>query len=92
MYRSNSKLLRKRKIPHIAIKLDQRIPYRNCEIWGQGLGLPNSIAYSLHCVSRNENAVIILDQLDALRWTQTNSSEAACGLHGINQTGRKLKL
>lgn len=66
----------KRKIPHIAIKLDQRIPYRNCEIWGQGLGLPNSIAYSLHCVSRNENAVIILDQLDALRWTQTNSSEA----------------
>ena len=66
----------KRKIPHIAIKLDQRIPYRNCEIWGQGLGLPNSIAYSLHCVSRNENAVIILDQLDALRWTQKNSSEA----------------
>lgn len=65
-----------RKIPHIAIKLDQRIPYKNCEIWGQGLGLPNSIAYSLHCISRNENAVIILDQLDALRWTQTNSSEA----------------
>lgn len=65
-----------RKIPHIAIKLDQRIPYKNCEIWGKGLGLPSSIAHSLHCTSRNENAVIILEQLDALRWTQANSSEA----------------
>lgn len=65
-----------RKIPHIAIKLDQRIPYKNCEIWGKGLGLPSSIAHSLHCTSRNENAVILLDQLDALRWTQANSSEA----------------
>ena len=65
-----------RNLPHIAIKLDQRIPHKNCEIWGQELGLPNSIVHSLHCVSRNENAVIILDQLDALRWTQANSSEA----------------
>lgn len=65
-----------RKIPHIAIKLDQRIPCKNCESWGKELGLPNSIAHSLHCISKNENAVIILDQLDALRWTQANSSEA----------------
>lgn len=65
-----------KKLPHIAIKLDRRIPHRNCEIWGQELGLPTSIVHSIHCVSRNENAVIILDQLDALRWTQANSSEA----------------
>lgn len=64
------------KIPHIAIKLDRRIPHRNCEVWGHSLGFPSSIAYSIHQVSRNENAVIILDQLDALRWTQANSSEA----------------
>ena len=65
-----------RKIPCIAIKLDRRIPHKNCEIWGKELGFPDSIAHSIHCISRNENAVIILDQLDALRWTQTNSSEA----------------
>ena len=63
------------KIPHIAIKLDRRIPHKNCESWGHDLGFPSSIAYSIHQVSRNENAVIILDQLDALRWTQANSSE-----------------
>ena len=65
-----------KKIPHIAIKLDRRIPHRNCEVLGHSLGFPSSIAYSIHQVSRNENAVIILDQLDALRWTQANSSEA----------------
>lgn len=64
------------KIPHIAIKLDRRIPHKNCESWGHDLGFPSSIVHSIHWVSRNKNAVIILDQLDALRWTQANSSEA----------------
>ncbi len=65
-----------KNIPHIAIKLDRRIPHKNCEFWGQELGFPDSIAHSIHLISRNENAVIILDQLDALRWTQAYSSEA----------------
>ncbi len=67
---------KREKIPHIAIKLDRRIPNGNCEKWGQDLGLTSSIAYAIHCLSKNEKAVIILDQLDALRWTQANSSEA----------------
>ena len=65
-----------KKIPHIAIKLDRRTPHKNCKSWGHDLGFPSSIAHSIHWVSRNKNAVIILDQLDALRWTQANSSEA----------------
>lgn len=63
-------------IPCVAIKLDRRIPHKNCKNWGEDLGLPGSIAYCIHTISRNENAIIILDQLDALRWTQSNSSEA----------------
>ena len=46
-----------KKIPHIAIKLDRRIPHKNCEIWGKELGFPSSIVHSIHCVSKNENAV-----------------------------------
>ena len=65
-----------KRIPYIAIKLDRRIPHGNCKKWGQDLGLPSSVAYAIHCISKNEKAVIILDQLDALRWTQANSSEA----------------
>ena len=63
-------------IVHIAIKLDVRIPNRSCEKWGQELGFQNSIVYAIHNISQNEKAVIILDQLDALRWTQANSAEA----------------
>ncbi|MBO5336863.1 MAG: hypothetical protein J6A94_07035 [Lachnospiraceae bacterium] len=64
------------KIPYIAIKLDRKMPHKSCEIWGQELGFPGSISYALHSMSKNKKAVIILDQLDALRWTQANSSEA----------------
>ncbi|MDE6055448.1 MAG: hypothetical protein K2G55_17215, partial [Lachnospiraceae bacterium] len=63
-------------IPHIAIKLDRRVPHSNCEVWGKELGLSGSIVHAIHCISKNEKAVIVLDQLDALRWTQANSSEA----------------
>lgn len=66
----------RKSMPYIAIKLDRRIPKENCERWGQELGLPSSAAYAIHCISKNEKAAIVLDQLDALRWTQANSSEA----------------
>ncbi|MCI9082763.1 MAG: hypothetical protein HFI70_10795 [Lachnospiraceae bacterium] len=64
------------RIPYVAIKLDRRIPKGNCKRWGKELGLSCSVAYAIHYISKNEKAVIVLDQLDALRWTQANSSEA----------------
>jgi hypothetical protein len=63
-------------IPYLAIKLDKRIPTGTAEKWGKDLGLPASIAHCIHSVSKNERAVIILDQLDALRWTQAHSRDA----------------
>ena len=64
------------EIMYLAIKLDKRIPYSTSEIWGNSMGLPASIAHCVHCVSKNKRAVIILDQLDALRWTQAHSGDA----------------
>ncbi len=66
----------RKRMPYIAIKLDRRIPKGSCEKWGKKLGLPSSVAYAIHCISKNQKALIVLDQLDALRWTQANSSEA----------------
>ena len=63
-------------IPYIAIKLDRRIPHGNSEILGKELGFSGSIVYALNTISKNKLAVLVLDQLDALRWTQANSSEA----------------
>lgn len=63
-------------IPYLAIKLDKRIPNMNAEKWGEDLGLPSSITHCIDSVSKNERAVIILDQLDALRWTLAHSRDA----------------
>ncbi len=64
------------EIPYIAIKLDKRIPENNTDEWGKKLGLPASISYCLNSISKERKAVIILDQLDALRWTQANSIDS----------------
>ncbi|MGB7604492.1 MAG: hypothetical protein WBL93_03350 [Lutisporaceae bacterium] len=63
-------------IPYLAIKLDKRIPNGTAEKWGKDLGLPASIAHCIHSISKNERAVIILDQLDVLRWTQAHSRDS----------------
>lgn len=65
-----------RNIPHIALKLDRRIPHGNAEIWGKDFGFTCSIVHVLDAISKNQVSVLIMDQLDALRWTQTNSYEA----------------
>ena len=60
----------------MAIKLDKRLPEKNTREWGKCLGLPSSISYCIDSISKERKAVIILDQLDALRWTQANSIES----------------
>lgn len=67
---------RDENIPYLSINLDNHIPLENANKWGESLGLPASIAHCIHSVSKNERAVIILDQLDALRWTQGHSRNA----------------
>ncbi|MDR0126041.1 hypothetical protein [Bacillus zhangzhouensis] len=64
------------EIPYLAIKLDKRVPSMTAEKWGEELGLPASITHCIHSVSKNKRAVIILDQLDALRWTLAHSRDA----------------
>ncbi len=66
----------KEDIPYIAIKLDRRIPRGSSDLWGKELGFSGSVVYALNALSRDRRGVLVLDQLDALRWTQANSSEA----------------
>lgn len=63
-------------IPYLAIKLDKRIPSETSNRWGESMGLPDSPVFCLDAISKNTKAVLILDQLDALRWTQAHSGEA----------------
>lgn len=61
---------------YLAVKLDKRIPHETAERWGQSMGLPASVSQCLNAVSCDKKAVLIFDQLDALRWTQAHSSES----------------
>lgn len=69
-------LCEQESVPYLAIKLDKRIPINNTEAWSYDMGLPASISHCIDSVARDKNAVIILDQLDALRWTQAHSGLA----------------
>lgn len=70
--------------------MDKRVPSGCAEKWGMDLGLPDSIAHTLNGIAKNENAVIILDQLDALRWTQSHSRDALIVCSEIIQQVKEL--
>lgn len=80
------------EIPYIAIKLDKRIPENSTEEWGKKLGLPNSISYCLDSISKEKKAVIVLDQLDALRWTQANSIDSVFVCKQLIQEIERINL
>ena len=66
----------KSNILHLDLKLDCYIPEGTAQEWGEKLGFPASISYCLNAFSKEDNTVLILDQLDALRWTARNSKSS----------------
>ena len=66
----------KSNILHLDLKLDCYIPEGTAQGWGEKLGFPASISYCLNAFSKEDNTVLILDQLDALRWTAKNSKSS----------------
>jgi hypothetical protein len=67
--------LKEQNIPVLAIKLDRRIPKDTAQKYGESLGLSAS---PIHCLSAlsNKHCVLILDQLDAIRWTSMHNRSA----------------
>lgn len=79
-------------IRYLALKLDKNPPISNPEKWGEDLGLSASIVHCIHDISRTERAVIILDQLDVLRWTQSHSRSALTVCEEIINQAKCLNL
>jgi len=61
--------LHERGTPFLALRLDRKNPAGSARQFGQDLGLPESPVNCLDAVASGRTAVLILDQLDALRWT-----------------------
>ncbi len=68
--------LRNQKIPYLPIRLDRRIPNANAKLFGEDMSLPELPAYCLAGWAIGRKSVLILDQLDAIRWTSAHSSTA----------------
>lgn len=61
--------LKNRNIPFLPLRLDRRPPSDCTRSYGDSMGLPDSPALCLAAISEQQPCVLILDQLDALRWT-----------------------
>ena len=79
-------------IPYLAIKLDKHIPEYNSKKWGETLGLPASIAQCINAISNDRRGVLILDQLDAIRWTQVHTGDALLICDEIIDEVRNINL
>ena len=63
-------------ILYLPIRLDIRHPEKTAKHFGQAIGLPDSPAICLGAFAEERPCVLILDQLDAIRWTSTHSADA----------------
>ena len=70
------KFLNKNHILYLSLKLDKHTPICSADAYGKHLGLPESPIHCLATMAAGKNCVLILDQLDSLRWTANHSGEA----------------
>ncbi|MBW0933538.1 AAA family ATPase [Priestia megaterium] len=61
---------------YIPVRVDRRVPKNTAEQYGKDIGLPDSPVYCLASIAEGQDAVLIIDQLDAIRWTSNHSSNA----------------
>ncbi len=65
--------LQQQNIPYLPIRLDRRTPRNTARQFGINLGLPESPANCLAGLAADRKCFLILDQLDAIRWTAAHS-------------------
>lgn len=68
--------LRKQNIPYLPVRIDRKIPDKNAKQFGEDMGLPESPIFSLAGLAAGRKSVLILDQLNSIRWTVAHSTDA----------------
>ena len=68
--------LRERGLPYLPLRLDRDRPGDTPLEFGRQLDLPGSPVACLAAAAAGERGVLILDQVDAIRWTSAHSSNA----------------
>jgi hypothetical protein len=78
--------------PVLALRLDRKVPMGSPRQFGRALGLPESPVNSLAAVAGGKHAILILDQLDALRWTSSHSAGGLEVCKGLLREARAMRL
>lgn len=83
-------LLKAAGIPFLPFRLHQQQPSTTACEYGERFDLPDSPAICLGRSTPDRKTVLILDQLDALRWTSGHSSEAWFACRQMIEQARQL--
>lgn len=76
---------------YLPVRLDRREPRNNPKQFGEELGLPESPSLCLQELTAGRPGILILDQLDALRWTSSHSTNALNVCKAITGEVRALR-
>jgi len=68
--------LKARRIPYLPLRLDRQRPGATPRQFGESLDLEESPALCLDAIAGDAGGVLLLDQLDALKWTGAEASTA----------------
>jgi hypothetical protein len=79
-------------MPYLAVRLDRKPPKDNPIAFGAKLGLPESPVNSLCAISADRHCVLVLDQLDALRWTSAHATEGLDVCKAILREVKAMRL
>ncbi|MCP4613276.1 MAG: hypothetical protein GY845_31685 [Planctomycetes bacterium] len=71
-----TKILKEEEKPYLPIRLDRQVPRNTARDFGNDMDLPESPVVCLESLLGETSGVLILDQLDALRWTSSHSGDA----------------
>ena len=78
--------------PYLALRLDRKTPSENPQAFGRKLGLPDSPVNSLCAISGDRHCILVLDQLDALRWTSAHATEGIDVCKALLREVRAMRL
>lgn len=71
-----SEKLEEKNVPIFPVRIDKRIPENTTYHFGREIGLPDSPVYCLSAIAGVRSSIVIIDQLDSIRWTSSHSSNA----------------
>ncbi|MCX5638316.1 MAG: hypothetical protein NTX52_11585 [Planctomycetota bacterium] len=84
--------LKEQGLPYLPLRLDRQQPTNTPRQFGDEIGLPDSPVLCLASLITGASGVLIIDQLDALRWTSSHSANSLDVCKAIVRETHRLQM